>query len=362
MRRDLYGVLNLTRYATPTDIKNSYNKLVRRWHPDKNLTNKDDAEKKFKEISHAFKILGDVDKKQLYDEKGVIDGEEEENDEEVEEEWFNKFGKKFSNFNPNAFTGINGFSGMDALFENLFNKKSGVINNSPGDLPGFNFNNSFFYPNGDYEEQNKKENKFTKEKTNVHNEESDNDSYSDEDDDFDLDVEGDANCTFEELYMGCKKKVKVNRTIEVDGVKKKSSKTLNVVIEPGERSGHVITFDKLGHQKDERVGNINVTVNQIKHLKYSREKDDLHYELEISPFDAMFGFTKTIQFLDGTDLEITLDYLQNSKYKHIIEGKGMKARNQTATKKYGNLIVNFLIVIEKMDPKHRESMMNLLKN
>lgn len=57
-----YTTLELEPGACNEDIKRSYRKLAMRYHPDKNSENKEDAEKKFKEISEAYEILSNPDK------------------------------------------------------------------------------------------------------------------------------------------------------------------------------------------------------------------------------------------------------------------------------------------------------------
>lgn len=78
-RQDLYSVLELDKNATDAQIKASYKKLVKKWHPDKNQDNVEEATKKFREISDAFNILGDPDKRKTYDEFG-FNGFNNEND------------------------------------------------------------------------------------------------------------------------------------------------------------------------------------------------------------------------------------------------------------------------------------------
>lgn len=56
---DYYIVLEVSRTATAVDIKKAYRKLALKWHPDKNPEKKEEAEKKFKEISEAYEVLSD---------------------------------------------------------------------------------------------------------------------------------------------------------------------------------------------------------------------------------------------------------------------------------------------------------------
>lgn len=68
-KRDYYEVLGVSKNASESDIKNAYRKLAIKYHPDKNPGNKD-AEEKFKEISEAYAVLHDPQKRQQYDQFG----------------------------------------------------------------------------------------------------------------------------------------------------------------------------------------------------------------------------------------------------------------------------------------------------
>ncbi|KAJ0049255.1 hypothetical protein Pint_16897 [Pistacia integerrima] len=65
---DYYSTLNVGRNATLQDIKTSYRKLARKYHPDINRS--PGAEEKFKEISSAYEVLSDNEKRSLYDRFG----------------------------------------------------------------------------------------------------------------------------------------------------------------------------------------------------------------------------------------------------------------------------------------------------
>jgi molecular chaperone DnaJ len=67
-RRDYYDVLNVTRDANKEDIKSAYRKLALQYHPDRNKS--PEAEEKFKEISEAYAVLSDDEKRAQYDQFG----------------------------------------------------------------------------------------------------------------------------------------------------------------------------------------------------------------------------------------------------------------------------------------------------
>lgn len=69
MRKDYYEVLGIPRNATPEQIKKAYRKLARKYHPDVN-PDKAEAEEKFKELSEAYEVLMDSQKRQAYDQFG----------------------------------------------------------------------------------------------------------------------------------------------------------------------------------------------------------------------------------------------------------------------------------------------------
>ncbi len=68
MKKDFYEVLGLKKGASETEIKSAYRKLARQYHPDVNKT--PEAAAQFKEVSEAYQVLSDPQKKQTYDQFG----------------------------------------------------------------------------------------------------------------------------------------------------------------------------------------------------------------------------------------------------------------------------------------------------
>ncbi len=67
---DYYNILGVARSASADEIKKAYRKNALKYHPDKNPGDAT-AEKKFKEISEAYEVLSDDNKKQIYDQYGA---------------------------------------------------------------------------------------------------------------------------------------------------------------------------------------------------------------------------------------------------------------------------------------------------
>jgi molecular chaperone DnaJ len=69
-KRDYYEILGIDKKASVDDIKSAYRKLAMQYHPDKNKS--PDAEEKFKEMSEAYAVLSDQNKRQQYDQFGHL--------------------------------------------------------------------------------------------------------------------------------------------------------------------------------------------------------------------------------------------------------------------------------------------------
>ncbi|MGC2129691.1 MAG: DnaJ C-terminal domain-containing protein [Candidatus Aquilonibacter sp.] len=119
--KDYYAVLGIPKGAAEKDIKSAYRKLARKWHPDANPDNTKAAEEKFKEISEAYEVLGDPEKRKKYDALGS-DWQRAARQAEQQREYHRTYNDSdYSGFDFNTGTaGGAGPSGFSDFFDMFF--------------------------------------------------------------------------------------------------------------------------------------------------------------------------------------------------------------------------------------------------
>jgi molecular chaperone DnaJ len=114
MEKDFYDILGVNRSATAEEIKKAYRKQALKFHPDRNPGDKA-AEERFKEATEAYEVLGDLEKRKIYDRYGVE-------------------GLRSSGYRgPGGFEDI--FTNFGDIFEDLFGF-SGSSRSRKGPVPG----------------------------------------------------------------------------------------------------------------------------------------------------------------------------------------------------------------------------------
>ena len=111
-KQDYYDILNIEKNASKSEIKKAYRKLALKYHPDKNKDK--DAEGKFKEISEAYAVLYDDEKRKMYDTYGHAGIDQQFSKEDIFR------GTDFGDI----FRGM-GFGGFDDIFEQFFGQRQG---------------------------------------------------------------------------------------------------------------------------------------------------------------------------------------------------------------------------------------------
>ena len=181
---DYYNILKVNRNASEDDLRRAYRRLAMIWHPDKNPSNKREAEAKFKQISEAYDVLSDPQKRQIYD----LYGEEALKSGQVPPPPAStRGGPQHHNHHPNPSFRFNPRD-ADDIYEEFFGP-DGSGTGAGGGGGGRNrvYKDGFFRTsNGDYGSQALRKA---------------------------APVENLLPCSLEELYKGAKKKMKISRTI-----------------------------------------------------------------------------------------------------------------------------------------------------
>ena len=136
--KDLYAVLGVKRDADASQIKKAYRKLAKKYHPDSNAGNTE-AEKKFKDISEANSILGDEEKRKIYDEYGYAAFESGMDPKE--------YAKRMEEAKKAGFGGFGGFEGFEGFGGTGTGGRSGVFRGKDGSYTSFHFEGA---DGGDY--------------------------------------------------------------------------------------------------------------------------------------------------------------------------------------------------------------------
>lgn len=114
-QKDFYETLGVSKSATADEIKRAYRKLALEYHPDRNKTK--DAESKFKEVTRAYEVLSDPQKRQSYDQFGSASGEQQQGQ-------YGPFTYTYytsgGGQNPNIDFDFGGFSDPFEIFEQFF--------------------------------------------------------------------------------------------------------------------------------------------------------------------------------------------------------------------------------------------------
>ncbi|MCS6784696.1 MAG: DnaJ domain-containing protein [Candidatus Caldarchaeum sp.] len=107
--KDYYEILGVPRNATKEEIKRAYRRLALQYHPDRNKS--PDAEEKFKEISEAYAVLIDDEKRKLYDMYGRAGVSQSYSTEDLFKSTWVDFDELFRDL---------GFGGFESVFERFF--------------------------------------------------------------------------------------------------------------------------------------------------------------------------------------------------------------------------------------------------
>ncbi len=307
MNKNLYDVLGVSKSASEAEIKSAYRKLARKYHPDLNKDDKNAAEK-FKEISNAYDIIGNEDKRKKYD-NNEIDAE----------------GK------PTGFgAGFGGAGGYQSYGGNPFGGGFGAGGGNPfGGAQGFDFSSIF---GDDIFSQ------FTAGNQGGFGGRSM--ARKGQDVSYNMRVD------FLDAAKGVEKQVNIN------------GKTVNVKIPAGMQSGKTMRLKGMGNagMNGGENGDVLITVNVDTHPYFKNDGLNVLLDLPISVKEAISGAKITVPTINGK-VAVTVPPLSSSGEKLRLKGQGIKTKSGQ-----GDEIVNLQIVLPKANADNLSEMANKIDN
>jgi len=289
--RDLYKILEVSRDASPEEIKKSYRRLAKKLHPDRNPDDKE-AEERFKDVSGAYAVLSDGEKRKLYDQFGEMGLRE--------------------GFDPEAYQaatqGAGGFGGFD--FGDIFG--GAARGRGGGGRQGhveFNFEDLFGGRGpgrGAYVRAPQKG----------------------------ADLHSEVTIDFRESVLGCQRELSLRSS--------EGERTLKVRIPAGVRNGGKIRLrgqGGLGVQGGP-AGDLVLVVKVRKHPYFSIRGKQLHVRVPVTPLEAYSGAKVSVPTPEGS-VQLSIPAGSQSGSKLRLRGKGIQQKD----KPKGDLIAHLEIVV-----------------
>ncbi|CAK9133849.1 unnamed protein product [Ilex paraguariensis] len=333
---DYYKVLQVDRSSSDEDLKKAYRKLAMKWHPDKNPNNKKDAEAKFKQISEAYDVLSDPQKRSVYDQFG-----EEGLKGQVPPPGaggFSSFGGPSSfRFNPRS---------ADDIFSEFFGFSSPF--GGMGDMGGSRAGGSGF-PRGMFGED------IFASFRGGGGEGSGNVPRKG------APIERTLPCSLEDLYKGTTKKMKISRDVtDSSGRPTTVEEILTIEIKPGWKKGTKITFPEKGNEQRGVIpSDLVFIIDEKPHSVFKRDGNDLIATQKITLVEALTGYTAQLTTLDGRNLTIPITSVISPTYEEVVKGEGMPIPKEPTRK--GNLRIKFNVKFPaKLTSEQKTGMKRLL--
>ena len=363
-KRDYYEVLGVNKGASDEEIKKAYRKLAKQYHPDINQDNKKEAEAKFKEVSEAYEVLSDKQKRTMYD--------------------------QFGHNGPQGFGGgAGGDGGYYQYTGNGFDFDMGDIFSSVFGGMGFDFGgrtSASSRPNGPRRGQ---------------------------------DITYNLDLTFEESYLGVTKKITVNRDEECHechgsgsekGTKPETCSvchgsgqvvttllgqmktarpcttcggsgkiiknpcteckgkgkirkaiTIDVKIPAGIDNNQILTVSNQGELgvNGGMRGDINIVIRVKKHDIFKREQDHVLCDIPITFTQATLGAELEIPMVDGSKEKYKIPDGTQTGTKFYIRGKGFQSINKSWR---GDFVFTVNVQVpKKLTPEQRDLLTKLAK-
>jgi curved DNA-binding protein len=295
--KDYYQIMGLERDASQGDIKSSYRKLSRKYHPD--VSKESDAEERFKEIGEAYEVLKDPEKRAAYDQLGSK--WDSGQGFQPPPDWDQGF-----EFNGGGFTG-----GNPEQFSDFFEQLFGGRNRAAGGPRG----HGGFSGHGQ-------------------------------------DTHAKIMIDIEDAYQGASKTITLKHSeVGPDGRPYLKDRALNVKIPKGVTQGQKIRLSGQGESGSGqgKAGDLYLEIQFNPHPIYKVEGSDVYLTLPITPWEAAVGEKIKVPTPSGI-IDLTLPANSSNGRKMRLKARGIPA------KKAGDLYVVLNVVLPKADTdKAREA-------
>lgn len=342
-KKDLYAILGVKRDADASQIKKAYRKLAKKYHPDSNAGNAE-AEKKFKDVSEANSILGDAEKRKIYDEygyeafaSGMDPKEYAKRMEEAKKAGFGGFGG-YSGFEGFGSGGTYGRSGRSGVFRGKdggytsFHFEGGAPDDY-GDLFEHLFRNAGSNTGGSYRNY-RSSGGFggfggasggPGFQTTAQN----------------LDAEFPVHISFEEAVLGCDRSIRLQKP---DG---SGTQTLRVHIPAGIDDGKSVRLRGKGNISADgnRKGDLLLKVSVEESRDYSRKGQDLYTTVNVPFITAVLGGEAEVRMPGGRKILCKIPKGTDAGKKIRIRGKGIHPEKSSAQP--GDLYVTVQVQVPK---------------
>jgi curved DNA-binding protein len=290
---DYYQLLGVGRDASPDEIKKAYRKLALKYHPDKAKGDKKVAEEKFKQISEAYAVLSNPEKRKEYDQFGS-----------------QVFRQKFTQediFKGADFNDMFDFGLSEGIFSRLFGGLGGGRRGGAGGRTRvFRFGGGG--PQG-----------FGGQAPPMPGE--------------DLQVE--MPITLHEMAFGTEKVVALPTNGQVDKI--------NVKIPPGALPGRRLRVSGKGRPgpMGGPPGDLYVKLREVEHPVFKREGSDLYVDRHIKVTEAILGTKVTVPTLDGKTMSLKVPPGTQSHTKMRLKNYGLpQANGKTRGDQFVRIIVD----------------------
>ncbi|GCB24641.1 protein psi1 [Aspergillus awamori] len=347
----LYDALSIRPDASQDEIKKAYRKAALKYHPDKNKDNPT-ASEKFKEVSQAYEVLSDPEKRKVYDQFGLeylLRGGPPPTSGGAGADGPNPFeggmpggfsfggmpgggggGTRTFHFSTGPGGGGSGFrfSNADDIFRNFAKGSMGGMGGGMGggmdddDIfsmlgGGLGGGRNFRSSRGPSGFKQSSQRAPTPEPTVM---------------------EKELPLTLEELMRGTTKKVSVkSKTFDASGKRTVQDVTLEANIKPGLRTGSKIKYRGVGDQEEGGRQDVHLIVTEKEHPNFKRQGDNLVTTVELSLKEALTGWERIVRTIDGKSIRVSKPGPTQPGHEERFPGLGMTISKKPSER--GDLVV-----------------------